>query len=153
MRGDKTVMPVVRSPRSGIELGYRYQSDAITGDGSPAPTPVRHPQLYYQPTTRPGARVPHARLERDGVLVSSLNLADDLGFALPTGVGGGAWAEAAASVSAHTGVPVRVHVIGGRDGVTDPYGEWAARREVETTGCVLVRPDRNVTWRATRLAP
>ena len=48
----------------GIELGYRYRSDAIVDDGSPDPTPARDPQLYYQPTTRPGARVPHARLEQ-----------------------------------------------------------------------------------------
>src|SRR5690348_18389214 len=82
-----------------------------------------------QPTTRPGARVPHARLEHDGVPVSSLDLVDDLGFALLTGVGGEAWAQPAAEISAGTGVPVRVHVIGGREGVTDPYGEWAARRE------------------------
>src|SRR3989442_4491349 len=58
----------------GIELGYRYRSDAIVDDGSPDPTPARDPQLYYQPTTRPGARVPHARLEQDGVPVSSLDL-------------------------------------------------------------------------------
>ena len=45
------------------------------------------------------------------------------------------------------------HVIGGREGVTDPYGEWAARREVESTGCVLVRPDRHVAWRSTRYTP
>jgi 2,4-dichlorophenol 6-monooxygenase len=37
--------------------------------------------------------------------------------------------------------------------VTDPYGEWAARREVETTGCVLVRPDRHVAWRSMRYSP
>ena len=137
----------------GVELGYRYRSDAIVDDGSPDPIPPRDPQLYYQATTRPGARVPHARLERDGVPVSSLDLVDDLGFALLTGVGGEAWDRAAADASARTGVPVRVHVIGGRDGVTDPYGEWASRREVETTGCVLVRPDRHVAWRATRYTP
>ena len=37
--------------------------------------------------------------------------------------------------------------------MTDPYGEWAWLREVEITGCVLVRPDRHVTWRATRYSP
>ena len=137
----------------GIELGYRYRSDAIVDDGSPEPIPTRDPQLYYQPTTRPGARVPHARLERDGVPVSSLDLVDDLGFALLTGVGGQAWSRAAAEASARAGVPVRVHVIGGQDGVTDPYGEWASVREVETTGCVLVRPDRHVTWRSMRYTP
>jgi 2,4-dichlorophenol 6-monooxygenase len=137
----------------GVELGYRYRSDAIVDDGSPDPIPARDPQLYYQATTRPGARVPHARLERDGVPVSSLDLVDDLAFALLTGVGGEAWADAAAQASARTGVPVTVHVIGGHDGVTDPYGEWACLREVETTGCVLVRPDRHVAWRSMRHTP
>jgi 2,4-dichlorophenol 6-monooxygenase len=142
----------------GVELGYRYHSDAIADDaiadgGGPEPTPARDPQLYYQPTTRPGARVPHARLDRDGVPLSSLDLVGDLGFALLTGPGGEAWSGPAAEVSARTGVPVRVHVIGGRDGVRDPYGEWAALREVETTGCVLVRPDRHVTWRSIRYTP
>src|ERR1700722_7959429 len=134
----------------GVELGYRYQSAAIVDDGSPEPIPARDPQLYYQATTRPGARVPHARLERDGVPLSSLDLVDDLSFALLTGVGGEAWADAAAEAAARAGVPVAVHVIGGRDGVTDPYGEWASLREVETTGCVLVRPDRHVAWRSAR---
>jgi 2,4-dichlorophenol 6-monooxygenase len=137
----------------GIELGYRYRSDAIVEDGSPDPTPARDPQLYYQPTTRPGARVPHARLEQDGVPVSSLDLVDNLGFALLTGPGGEAWNRPAAEISARAGVPVRVHAIGGREGVTDPYGEWAALREVETTGCILVRPDRHVAWRSMRYTP
>jgi 2,4-dichlorophenol 6-monooxygenase len=137
----------------GVELGYRYRSDAIVDDSSPDPIPARDPQLYYQPTTRPGARVPHARLEQDGVPVSSLDLVDDLGFALLTGPGGEEWRNPAAEISARTGVPVRVQVIGGRDGVTDPYGEWASLREVETTGCVLVRPDRHVAWRSTRHTP
>jgi 2,4-dichlorophenol 6-monooxygenase len=137
----------------GIELGYRYQSDAIVDDGSPAPAPERDSQLYYQATTRPGARVPHARLELGGVPVSSLDLVDGLGFALLTGVGGEGWARVAAEISARTGVPVRVHVIGGREGVADPYGEWASLRQVETTGCVLVRPDRHVAWRSMRYTP
>jgi 2,4-dichlorophenol 6-monooxygenase len=137
----------------GIELGYRYRSDAIADDDSPDPVPARDPQLYYQPTTRPGARVPHARLEHHGVPVSSLDLVDDLGFALLTGPGGEAWGQPAADISARVGVPVRVHVIGGREAVTDPYGEWAALREVETTGCVLVRPDRHVAWRSARYTP
>ena len=68
-------------------------------------------------------------------------------------MGGEAWARVAAEISARTGVPVRVHVIGGPEGVTDPYGEWASLRQVETTGCVLVRPDRHVAWRSMRYTP
>jgi len=45
---------------------------------------------------------------------------------------------------------VDVHIIDTYDGLLDPYGEWSARREVETSGCVLVRPDQHVAWRAQR---
>jgi 2,4-dichlorophenol 6-monooxygenase len=95
--------------------------------------------------------VPHALLERDGEALSTLDLVDGLGFALLTGCGGEQWAAAAAAVSEEAGVRVDVHVIGGPGGLLDPYGEWSARREVETTGCVLVRPDRHVAWRARRI--
>jgi 2,4-dichlorophenol 6-monooxygenase len=134
----------------GIELGYRYQSDVLADDGVEA-EPAADPQLFYRSTSRPGARVPHARLERDGATISTLDLVDGLGFALLTGCGGEDWAVAATEVSAAVGVPIVVHVIGTQDGLLDPYGEWSARREVETSGCVLVRPDRHVAWRAQRL--
>jgi 2,4-dichlorophenol 6-monooxygenase len=45
-----------------------------------------------------------------------------------------------------------VHVIGS-GGLLDPYGEWAAVREVSATGCVLARPDRHIAWRAPRIEP
>src|SRR5690348_392464 len=137
----------------GIELGYRYRSGALVDDGRPDPTPVRDPPLYYQPTPRPRAPVPPAPPQHARRPASSLDPVRDLGLPLLTGVGGEAWAQAAAEISARTGVPVRVHVIGGREGVTDPYGEWASLREVETTGCVLVRPDRHVAWRSMRYTP
>jgi 2,4-dichlorophenol 6-monooxygenase len=132
----------------GVELGYRYSSEAIVDDGAPQEPPLRDPELFYHPTTRPGARVPHARLQRGGNAVSSLDLVEDLEFALLTGVGGQPWIDAAEVVSGQTGVPIRVHLIGDPDGVVDPYGEWASHCEVGTTGCVLVRPDRHVAWRS-----
>jgi len=130
----------------GIELGYRYHGAAVIEDGSPEPPAPRDPQLYYTATTRPGARVPHARLERDGHGLSTLDLPDGLRFALLTGPGGEAWAEAAA------GLAIDVHVIGA-GGLLDPYGEWASVREIGTTGCVLVRPDRHIAWRSDALPP
>lgn len=136
----------------GIELGYRYHSAAVVEDGSPEPVPARDPQLYYQATTRPGARVPHARLERDGVRLSTLDLPDGLRFALLTGPGGEVWAEAAAKAATRTGIAIDVHAIGSGT-LLDPYGEWEAVRGVGTTGCVLVRPDRHVAWRAERFRP
>jgi 2,4-dichlorophenol 6-monooxygenase len=132
----------------GIELGYRYTSDAVIAEPGAIPEPSFDTALHYEPTSRPGARVPHARLEIDGVSVSTLDLVDGLGFALLTGPGGQLWAEAAESAASRTGVPISVHVIGrGTGGPTDPYGEWAELREVDSDGCVLVRPDRHVAWR------
>lgn len=41
-------------------------------------------------------------------------------------------------------------VIGpGRD-LLDVFGDWAALREIEEAGCVLVRPDQHVAFRAMR---
>jgi 2,4-dichlorophenol 6-monooxygenase len=134
----------------GVELGYRYTSDAIIAE--PPSAPAVDAQLHYRPTTAPGARVPHARLELDGTPISTLDLVDGLGFALLTGPGGQPWAQAAADVASRLGVPISVHVIGrGTGGPADPYGDWAQRREVECDGCVLVRPDRHVAWRYPRL--
>jgi 2,4-dichlorophenol 6-monooxygenase len=36
--------------------------------------------------------------------------------------------------------------------VTDLYDDWARLREVEESGCVLVRPDGHVAWRHAALA-
>ena len=137
----------------GIELGYVYQSDVITQESTPAPQPERDPVLYYTPTTRPGARVPHARLERDGQPLSSLDLVDPLGFTLLTGVGGTSWRTSAEQIAQRVRTPITVQLIGERGGLYDPYGDWASRSEVDTTGCVLVRPDGHVVWRCRTAGP
>jgi 2,4-dichlorophenol 6-monooxygenase len=137
----------------GIEMGYVYHSDVITAEPTPPPEPERDPVLYYTPTTRPGARVPHARLERDHQPLSSLDLVDPQGFTLFTGVGGNSWHASAERIATRVCVPVTVQVIGERGGLWDPYGDWASRSEVDTTGCVLVRPDGHVVWRCPTATP
>jgi 2,4-dichlorophenol 6-monooxygenase len=137
----------------GIELGYVYTSDVIAQEATPAPQPERDPVLYYTPTTRPGARVPHARLERDGQPLSSLDLVDPKGFTLLTGVGGHNWQTSAEQIAERVRTPITVHVIGERGGLYDPYGDWANRCEVDTTGAVLVRPDGHVVWRCPTATP
>jgi 2,4-dichlorophenol 6-monooxygenase len=42
----------------GVELNQRYSSSAVLPVG-PAETWARDPELFYQPTTRPGAKLPH----------------------------------------------------------------------------------------------
>ena len=42
-----------------VEYGYSYQSAAVVPDGSAAPAPTDEIRVY-QPSTRPGAPLPHA---------------------------------------------------------------------------------------------
>ena len=48
----------------GVELGYRYRSDAIVDDDGPEPVPARDPQLYCAPL--PGQRAAARRRHRAG---------------------------------------------------------------------------------------
>ena len=56
----------------GVELNQRYQSHAIVSDGLPEPAYTRDQELYYQATTWPGARLPHAWLGKQGKNISTL---------------------------------------------------------------------------------
>lgn len=136
----------------GVELGQRYQSAAIVSDGTPEPAYSRDRELYYHPTTWPGAYLPHYWVEREGKQVSTLDLAGRGRFALLTGVSGSAWLEAAARASADTGVEIRVWQIGPGCEILDTFGSWAGQSEISDTGCVLVRPDRHVCWRQQALS-
>ncbi len=131
----------------GIELGYCYEVGALVHDDVAYDENPRDPVLYHHPTTRPGARVAHARLESGGTPLSTIDLVDGLSFSLLIGHDGAAWADAATAVSREIGVPVAVHRVGGDD-IRDPYGDWQRVREIGDTGCVLVRPDRHVGWRS-----
>jgi 2,4-dichlorophenol 6-monooxygenase len=135
----------------GVEVGYRYRHGAIVTDGTDEPVSPRDAQLYYHPTTWPGAHLPHVWLQRDGQQLSSLDLVAGNRFALLTGIGGEGWSDAAQALEKATGVGVDVHIIGSRDGIIDIYGDWDRLRGIGTTGCVLVRPDRHVAWRAQQI--
>jgi 2,4-dichlorophenol 6-monooxygenase len=137
----------------GVELGQRYASDAVLTDGTPEPVYTRDAELYYHPTTWPGARLPHCWLGRDGHKISTHDLAGKGRFALLTGISGQPWADAAARVAEAWGIEISAHVIGPGREYTDLYDDWARLREVREDGCVLVRPDAHVAWRSATLAP
>src|SRR2546423_6631645 len=50
----------------GAEFNQRYTSAAVVPDGTEEPTYERDPELYYHPTTWPGARLPHCWVEHRG---------------------------------------------------------------------------------------
>jgi 2,4-dichlorophenol 6-monooxygenase len=137
----------------GVELGQFYTSEAVVGDGSRRPEPTRDPELYFQPSTVPGARLPHAWVGDGTYKVSTLDLAPMTRFTLVTGIAGEPWVAAAQRVGEKLGIPLAAVVIGpGRD-VTDLYDDWARLREVEEEGALLVRPDKHIAWRSMRLPP
>jgi 2,4-dichlorophenol 6-monooxygenase len=125
----------------GLQLGFRYESDAVLPDGSSPPT-IGNPVREYRPTTRPGSRLPHAWVEQDGKRISTLDLVRPGSFTLLTGTPDEAWADAVARVET---IPIR-HVAIGRDAI-DRDGGWASESEIESTGALLVRPDQHIAWR------
>ncbi|MFN3224842.1 MAG: FAD-dependent monooxygenase [Hyphomicrobiales bacterium] len=137
----------------GVEMNQRYKSSAIVTDGQMEPAFELDAELHYQPTTWPGARIPHAWVyDQDGGKHSTLDLVGRGKFTILTGINGEPWADAAEKVSKTLGIDVRAHVIGPRRAIIDHHGDWARAREVNEAGCVLVRPDQHVAWRAEDMA-
>lgn len=132
----------------GVEMNQRYASSAVVPDGTAEPEWARDRELYYQATTWPGARLPHLWLERAGAKVSTLDITGKGRFTLLTGIGGEAWVSAANELSVRLMVPIVPFVIGPDRDLIDLFGDWAALREIDEDGCVLVRPDQHVAFRA-----
>jgi len=130
----------------GVEMNQRYTSGAIETDGQMEPAFELDAELHYQPTTWPGARIPHVWLYHHdtGEERSTLDLCGHGRFTILTGIGGEAWAKAAAALD----LEIDAHIIGPRQTYVDHSGDWARASEITDTGCILVRPDHHVAWRA-----
>ncbi len=115
----------------GVMLGYRYDdSPVIVPDGSHAPG---HDYVNYVPTSRPGARAPHAWMH-DG---TSLFDHFGAGFTLLASKDAPSEAIDQARVQAqHAGVPLKV---------LQPHEAGIA--ELYPTRFTLIRPDQHVAWR------
>ncbi len=124
---------------AAIAFGYRYRSAAIIGaleDERPALMPT-------ELTGQPGTRAPHVWLERNGERLSTIDLFG-CRYVLLTGADGGAWVDAARSV---TDTAVEAYRIGSDGDFADPDGRWPEAYGVTDGGAVLVRPDGFVAWR------
>lgn len=133
----------------GVEMNQRYKSGAIVTDGQMEPAFELDAELHYQPTTWPGARLPHVWVfdHDSGAQVSTLDLCGKGKFTVLTGIGGEAWAQAAQKVGAELGIMIPAHIIGPRQKYVDHVGDWARASEISDTGCLLIRPDQHVAWR------
>jgi 2,4-dichlorophenol 6-monooxygenase len=134
----------------GVEMNQRYRSDAVETDGQIEPAFELDAELHYQPTTWPGARIPHVWLfDHDtGAKHSTLDLCGKGQFTIFTGIGGEAWEAAAVKIGAELGLDIAVRLIGPRRKIEDLTGDWARAREITDSGCILVRPDHHVAWRS-----
>ncbi len=134
----------------GVELDQRYESTAVVPDGSPREAPTRDAELYHHPSSRPGAKIPHAWLTTDHRRqVSTLDVVGHGRFTVVTGIGGDDWTAAARRAGAELGFTVPVVVIGPGQAHDDLYGDWARLRGTSDGGALLVRPDGYVAARWT----
>jgi 2,4-dichlorophenol 6-monooxygenase len=131
-----------------VEYGYTYESPAVAPDGTPAPAAVDDVRVY-QPSTRPGAPLPHAWIDdEDGHRRPIKDLIAPGRFLVIAGENGQSWCDAARELAAETSFPLDAVRIGHIDGdLYDPRCMWLRHRQIESDGAVLVRPDRFIAWR------
>lgn len=131
----------------GLQLGYVYDGGVVVPDGTTG-AESSNPVRLFVPSSRPGARLPHAWLEREDVRISTLDLIRHDGLTLLTGPDAGNWAAAAEAIRS---VPMFHVAID--DEIRDVDGHWAAVCEIGPGGALLVRPDQHIAWRVLEAPP
>ena len=146
LRTDPSLGPETCEPLVGdlnIELGYVYRSHAIASetpdDGAVHVSP-------RESRARPGTRAPHVWLERRGQRLSSLDLYGQR-FVLLAGPKAEEWCRCARIASSEERIALDISRPGADD-LEDPTGTLSELHGIEGDGCLLVRPDGFVAWRA-----
>lgn len=119
----------------GLQLGYVYGEGALVPEGPPSEPGS---PSDFEPTARPGARLPHAWLAEVGG-TSTLDLVP---IARPVLFTFGKHDRWAAEVGDTETTVIRVGVD------TPALDLWRTVCEVGVDGALLVRPDQHVAWRA-----
>ena len=133
----------------GVEMNHRYKSNSVLTEGDKEPEFKKDKELFYQPTTYPGARIPHAWVyDKTGVKHSILDLCGKGNFSIFTGIGGEEWLKAAKNIETQLGVKIQCNIIGPDQDFEDHAGEWSSIREISDSGLILVRPDQHICWRS-----
>ena len=133
----------------GVEMNHRYKSNSVLTEGDKEPAFKKDKELFYQPTTYPGARIPHAWVyDKTGVKHSILDLCGKGNFSIFTGIGGEEWLKAAKNIETQLGIKIQCNIIGPDQDFEDHAGEWSSIREISDSGLILVRPDQHICWRS-----
>ena len=133
----------------GVEMNHRYKSNSVLTEGDKEPEFKKDKELFYQPTTYPGARIPHAWVyDKTGVKHSILDLCGKGNFSVFTGIGGEQWLKAVKNIETQLGIKIQCNIIGPDQDFEDHAGEWSSIREISDSGLILVRPDQHICWRS-----
>lgn len=132
---------------TGLEFGYAYRGRLILSEATPQPLTAGG-VVDYRPTTWPGARLPHAWLQRDGLRISTHDLVAQRGLTLLT-LDAPAWADVLVRSRARR-VPVEIANLDATG--AEERVPLVALLEIGERGALLVRPDGHVAWRTSRPA-
>jgi putative polyketide hydroxylase len=143
LRGDRAGLAPVgaRENYLDVAMSYRYRSAAIAQEEPDDERPVDD---VFNPSGRPGTRIAHISLMRDGAAVSTLDLVGD-DFVVLAGPAAARWTAAA-----HAAQRVRPGLQLYRIGVdlVDCDGSFLRRTGLQPDGALLLRPDGFIAWRA-----
>jgi 2,4-dichlorophenol 6-monooxygenase len=131
-------VPRSRSLLWSAGLGQQARR-AATSSTAPAPSDdIR----VCQPSTRPGAPLPHAWIDdEDGRGRPVKDLVAPGRFLLIAGEDGQAWCEAARQLAAKADIPLDAVRIGHLDGgCHDPRCAWQRYRQIASDGAIVVPP-------------
>lgn len=134
-------------------FGYRYtESCAIVQEEEELGwmwwwgVPWTIPSLVMGFNGRPGTRVPHLWVQREGRRISTLDLFGTK-FVLLAGSEGKVWREAASEIAEKLDVDLETYRVGPTGDLSDPKRQWDSIAGVSSQGALLVRPDGFVAWR------
>jgi 2-polyprenyl-6-methoxyphenol hydroxylase-like FAD-dependent oxidoreductase len=130
---------------AAIELGSIYGCDGaiVNEEERGAATLLEDPR---NPSGRPGTRVPHIVLHRNGVAISTHDLLEG-GFVLLAGAGGRHWTEAGHALAAAAGISLKAHRIATDGDLADVDGRFEKTVGIGPQGALLLRPDGVIGWR------
>ncbi|ORJ58843.1 hypothetical protein [Mycobacterium simiae] len=124
---------------SGLEFGYAYTSSLIDTSEERCP---ECDVAFYQPTTHPGARLPHAFIAtQDGSHLSTHEVIASTGLTLFT-----ADPQCWGATLAETPLTVPIAVVALSVPSNDHHAALIELFEVGDLGAVVVRPDGHVVW-------
>jgi putative polyketide hydroxylase len=125
-----------------VVLSYRYRSPAIALEEPDDDSPTED---AANPSGRPGTRLAHVPLIRDGVEISTLDLARDR-FVLIAGPSGSPWIDAARTTPFGLDALSAALQIG--VDLVDPRDSFLRRTGLRPDGALIVRPDGFIAWRS-----